>query len=67
MNLSDVSEEEPEELFPDSGKPTSTSNRESRKEREEKLKKMMEDDEEEEQADYGKMHFKREPLQSILT
>ncbi|ODM19489.1 hypothetical protein SI65_04473 [Aspergillus cristatus] len=51
VNLGDASEEEPEELFPDSGKPASTSNRESRKEREERLKKMMEDDDEEQGND----------------
>lgn len=54
VNLGDASEEEPEELFPDSGKPASTSNRESRKEREERLKKMMEDDDDEEQGNDGK-------------
>ncbi|OJJ88456.1 uncharacterized protein ASPGLDRAFT_54511 [Aspergillus glaucus CBS 516.65] len=51
LNLGDASEEEPEELFPESGKPASTSNRESRKEREERLKKMMEDDDEEQGND----------------
>ena len=51
VNLGDASEEEPEELFPDSGKPASTSNREFRKEREERLKKMMEDDDEEQGND----------------
>ncbi|OGE55600.1 hypothetical protein PENARI_c004G11535 [Penicillium arizonense] len=43
--LDDASEEEPEELFPDSGDKAAAANRESRKEREEKLKKMMDDDE----------------------
>jgi DNA polymerase delta subunit 3 len=43
--LDDASEEEPEELFPDSGDKAVAANRESRKEREEKLKKMMDDDE----------------------
>lgn len=47
MKNGDASEEEPEELFPDSGKTASTSNRESRKEREDKLKMMMEDDNDE--------------------
>jgi hypothetical protein len=42
--LDDASEEEPEELFPNSGDKAPPSNRESKKEREEKLKKMMEDD-----------------------
>jgi hypothetical protein len=43
--LGDASdEEEPEELFPDSGKASTTNNRESRKEREERLRKMMEDE-----------------------
>lgn len=42
--LDDASEEEPEELFPNSGDKALPSNRESKKEREEKLKKMMEDD-----------------------
>ncbi|PYH41569.1 uncharacterized protein BP01DRAFT_360219 [Aspergillus saccharolyticus JOP 1030-1] len=46
--LDDASEDEPDELFPDSGKTTITSTRESRKEREEKLRKMMEDDDEDE-------------------
>ncbi|KAE8355252.1 DNA polymerase subunit Cdc27 [Aspergillus coremiiformis] len=49
--LDDASDEEPEELFPDSGKAASSADasRESRKEREEKLKKMMEDDAEDEE------------------
>jgi DNA polymerase delta subunit 3 len=42
--LDDASDEEPEELFPNSGDKASSANRESKKEREEKLKKMMEDD-----------------------
>lgn len=44
MALDSGSEEEPEELFPDTGKRESTSNHETKKEREEKLRKMMEDD-----------------------
>lgn len=44
MVLDDVSEEEAEELFPDTGDKTASANRESKKDREEKLKKMMEDD-----------------------
>ncbi|PYI33987.1 hypothetical protein BP00DRAFT_365821 [Aspergillus indologenus CBS 114.80] len=46
--LDDASEDEPDELFPDSSKSASTSTRETRKEREERLRKMMEDDDEEE-------------------
>jgi DNA polymerase delta subunit 3 len=42
--LDDASEEEQEELFPNSGDKGPSANRESKKEREEKLKKMMEDD-----------------------
>lgn len=42
--LDDASEDEPEELFPNSGDKAPSTNRESKKEREEKLKKMMEDD-----------------------
>lgn len=42
--LDDASEEEAEELFPDSGEKAATSNQKSRREREEKLKQMMEDD-----------------------
>lgn len=42
--LDDASEEEPEELFPDTGKSAPTANRESKKEREDKLRQMMEDD-----------------------
>ncbi|GAQ06112.1 hypothetical protein ALT_3433 [Aspergillus lentulus] len=52
--LGDASdEEEPEELFPDSGKSSTANNRETRKEREERLRKMMEDedDDDEEMAD----------------
>ncbi|PKY05591.1 hypothetical protein P168DRAFT_325934 [Aspergillus campestris IBT 28561] len=45
--LDDASEEEAEELFPDSGKSTSTGTRESRKERQSRLRQMMEDDDEE--------------------
>ncbi|GAB1210972.1 hypothetical protein ATERTT37_000082 [Aspergillus terreus] len=48
--LDDASEEEAEELFPETGKPTA-SNRETRKEREEKLRQMMEDSEDEEMPD----------------
>ncbi|KAF9892459.1 hypothetical protein FE257_001568 [Aspergillus nanangensis] len=47
--LDDASEEEVEELFPDSGKSASTNTRETRKEREEKLRKMMEDEDEDEE------------------
>ncbi|GKZ58720.1 hypothetical protein AnigIFM49718_004549 [Aspergillus niger] len=48
--LDDASDgdEEPEELFRDSGKSASAGTRESRKEREERLRKMMEDDDEDE-------------------
>lgn len=42
--LGDASEDEQEELFPDTGDKAAAANRESKKEREEKLKKMMEDD-----------------------
>jgi hypothetical protein len=45
MVLDDASEEEAEELFPDSTDKTVIANRESRKEREARLKKMMDDDE----------------------
>lgn len=51
MKGGDASEEEPEELFPDTGKAAPTTNRESKKEREERLKKMMEDDDEDEDDD----------------
>ena len=44
MVLDDDSEEEPEQLFPDSGDKAASEHRESRKEREDKLKKMMEED-----------------------
>ena len=46
MVLGDASDEdeEPEELFPDSGKSAPIGSRESRKEREEKLRKMMEEE-----------------------
>lgn len=50
MKIDDASEEEPEELFPDTGKVASSSNRESRKEREGKLKMMMENDDNDEKA-----------------
>lgn len=43
--LDDASEEEAEELFPDSTDKAVAANREGRKEREERLKKMMDDDE----------------------
>ncbi|PWY87062.1 hypothetical protein BO94DRAFT_516760 [Aspergillus sclerotioniger CBS 115572] len=48
--LGDASDEdeEPEELFPDSGKSAPAGTRESRKEREEKLRKMMEEEDEDE-------------------
>ncbi|RJE18611.1 hypothetical protein PHISCL_09056 [Aspergillus sclerotialis] len=49
--LDDASEEEPEELFPDTGRSTSTANRETKREREDKLKKMMEEDDDEEMPD----------------
>ena len=65
MNLGDASEEEPEELFANTGKPASTSNRESRKEREDRLKKMMEDDEEETKND-GNSQLKPRYSQGIL-
>ncbi|PYI04329.1 hypothetical protein BO78DRAFT_449936 [Aspergillus sclerotiicarbonarius CBS 121057] len=42
-------DEEPEELFPDSGKSAPAGTRESRKEREEKLRKMMEEEDEDEE------------------
>ncbi|KAJ5782505.1 DNA polymerase subunit Cdc27 [Penicillium paradoxum] len=45
--LDDASEEEAEELFPNSTDKTAAPTRENRKEREEKLKKMMDDDEDE--------------------
>ena len=44
MVLDDASEEEPEELFPDTGDQGASTNRESKKDREDKLKKMMEDE-----------------------
>ncbi|RAL04176.1 uncharacterized protein BO80DRAFT_422538 [Aspergillus ibericus CBS 121593] len=49
--LGDASDgdEEPEELFPDSGKSAHIGTRESRKEREEKLRKMMEEEDEDEE------------------
>ncbi|KAI9037844.1 uncharacterized protein KD926_011547 [Aspergillus affinis] len=46
--LDDASEEEAEELFPDTGKSSSAGTRETRKEREARLKQMMEDEDEEE-------------------
>lgn len=42
--LDDASEDEQEELFPDSGTKSTNEIRERKKEREEKLKQMMEDD-----------------------
>lgn len=42
--LDDASEDEQEELFPNSGDKAPSTNRESKKEREEKLKKMMEEE-----------------------
>ncbi|KAJ5812946.1 DNA polymerase subunit Cdc27 [Penicillium robsamsonii] len=45
--LDDASEEEAEELFPDSTDKAAAANRENRKEREEKLKRMMDDDDDE--------------------
>ncbi|KAF7596732.1 hypothetical protein BBP40_000160 [Aspergillus hancockii] len=49
--LDDAFDDEPEELFPDSGKPASSAAapRQTRKERQEKLKQMMEDDDEDEE------------------
>ncbi|KAL4883434.1 DNA polymerase subunit Cdc27 [Aspergillus karnatakaensis] len=49
VTLDDASEDELEELFPESKKQDPSETRESRKEREEKLKKMMEDDDEDEE------------------
>lgn len=45
--LDDASEEEAEELFPDSTAKAAAETRENRKEREERLKKMMDDDDDE--------------------
>jgi DNA polymerase delta subunit 3 len=42
--LDDASEEEQEELFPESGDKSVPANRESKKDREDKLKQMMEDE-----------------------
>ncbi|KAJ5166032.1 hypothetical protein N7492_006328 [Penicillium capsulatum] len=54
MTLDDASEEEAEELFPDTGDKGVSTNRQSKKDREEKLKKMMEDDaDDEEMPDAG--------------
>ncbi|KAJ5952760.1 uncharacterized protein N7479_011173 [Penicillium vulpinum] len=53
--LDDASEEEAEELFPDSTDKVAAANRESRKAREEKLKKMMDDDDGDEEADDEEM------------
>ncbi|KXG52688.1 Six-hairpin glycosidase [Penicillium griseofulvum] len=49
--LDDASEEEAEELFPDSTDKAATATRENRKEREERLKKMMDDDDDDEADD----------------
>lgn len=42
--MDDASEEEQEELFPESGDKSAPANRESKKDREDKLKQMMEDE-----------------------
>lgn len=42
--LDDASEDEPEELFPNTADKAPSASRESKKEREEKLKKMMEEE-----------------------
>lgn len=42
--MDDASEDEGEELFPDTGDKGASANRESKKDREEKLKQIMEDD-----------------------
>ncbi|KAL4807571.1 DNA polymerase subunit Cdc27 [Aspergillus unguis] len=47
--LYDASEDEQEELFPESKKESQGESRESRKEREERLRKMMEDDDEDDE------------------
>ncbi|KAL4761059.1 uncharacterized protein BDW70DRAFT_54612 [Aspergillus foveolatus] len=47
--LDDASEDEQEDLFPESRKEGPSETRESRKEREERLRKMMEDDDEDEE------------------
>ncbi|KAJ5418209.1 uncharacterized protein N7487_001759 [Penicillium crustosum] len=49
--LDDASEEEAEELFPDSTAKAAAENRANRKEREERLKKMMDDDDDDEADD----------------
>lgn len=49
--LDDASEEEAEELFPDSTAKAAAENRENRKEREARLKKMMDDDDDDEADD----------------
>ncbi|CAP96799.1 hypothetical protein E8E15_008372 [Penicillium rubens] len=49
--LDDASEEEAEELFPDSTDTVAAATRENRKEREDKLKKMMDDDDDDDEAD----------------
>ncbi|KAJ6148344.1 hypothetical protein N7497_010326 [Penicillium chrysogenum] len=49
--LDDASEEEAEELFPDSTDKVAAATRENRKEREDKLKKMMDDDDDDDEAD----------------
>ncbi|KAL2829173.1 DNA polymerase subunit Cdc27 [Aspergillus cavernicola] len=59
--LDDASEDEAEELFPDSNKQASGETRESRKEREEKLKKMMEDDDDEDEEMLDAAETSQEP------
>ncbi|KAL4787997.1 DNA polymerase subunit Cdc27 [Aspergillus varians] len=49
--LDDASEEEQEELFPESKKEGPSDTRESRKEREDRLRKMMEDDDDDEEEE----------------
>lgn len=51
MVLDDASEEEAEELFPDSTDKVAAATRENRKEREDKLKKMMDEDDDDDEAD----------------
>ncbi|KAJ5479711.1 hypothetical protein N7530_005220 [Penicillium desertorum] len=53
--LDDASEEEAEELFPDSTDKVAAATRENRKEREDKLKKMMDDDDDDDEADDEEM------------
>ncbi|OJJ51252.1 hypothetical protein ASPZODRAFT_156177 [Penicilliopsis zonata CBS 506.65] len=61
--LDDASEEEAEQLFPDTDKRASPTDRETRKEREEKLRQMMEDDDDEEMPDAAETP--REPTPPI--